>query len=48
MKLRYRFFVSIVVAMMALPVLAGEQSLPYPRDPQTGRAIGAKRCPPQN
>jgi rhodanese-related sulfurtransferase len=28
--------------MMALPVLAAEPSLPYPRDAQTGRAIGAK------
>jgi Rhodanese-like domain len=45
MRLRYRSFVSIVVALMALPVLAGEQSLPYPRYPQTGRAIGAKEMP---
>jgi hypothetical protein len=31
MRLRYHSLVSIVVAMMALPVLAAEQSLPYPR-----------------
>jgi hypothetical protein len=30
MRLRYRSFVSIVVAMMALPVLAAEPSLPHP------------------
>ena len=30
MRLRYRSFVSIVVTMMALPVLAAEPSLPYP------------------
>jgi rhodanese-like protein len=45
MRLRYHSFVSIVVALIALPVLAGEQSLPYPRDPQTGRAIGAQEMP---
>jgi hypothetical protein len=40
-RLRYHALVAIIVALMALPVLAGEQSLPYPRDPQTGRAMGA-------
>jgi 3-mercaptopyruvate sulfurtransferase SseA len=47
MRLRYRSFVSIVVAMIALPVLAAEQSLPYPTDAQTGRAIGAKEMAAQ-
>ena len=45
MRLRSRCFVSIVVALMALPVLAGEPALPYPRDPQTGRAMGANEMP---
>jgi hypothetical protein len=45
MRLRSRAFVSMVVAMMALPVLAAERSLPYPRDPQTGRAMGATEMP---
>jgi 3-mercaptopyruvate sulfurtransferase SseA len=47
MRLRYRSFVSIVVAMIALPVLAAEQSLPYPTDAQIGRAIGAKEMAAQ-
>jgi 3-mercaptopyruvate sulfurtransferase SseA len=47
MRLRYRSFVSIVVAMIALPVLAAEQSLPYPTDAQTGRASGAKEMAAQ-
>jgi hypothetical protein len=42
MRLRDHALVSIVVALTALPMLAGEPSLPYPRDPQTGRAVGAK------
>jgi hypothetical protein len=45
MRLRSRSFVSIVVALMALPVLAGEPSRPYPRAPQTGRAMGANEMP---
>jgi adenylyltransferase/sulfurtransferase len=28
--------------MIALSVFAAERSLPYPRDPQTGKAMGAK------
>jgi rhodanese-like protein len=45
MKLRSHVFVSIVIATIALPVLAAERSLPYPRDPQTGRAMGAQEMP---
>jgi 3-mercaptopyruvate sulfurtransferase SseA len=42
MRLGYHALVSIIVTLVALPVLAGERSPPYPRDPQTGRAMGAK------
>jgi 3-mercaptopyruvate sulfurtransferase SseA len=42
MRLGHYALVSIMVPLMAVPVLAGEPSLPYPTDPQTGRAIGAK------
>jgi hypothetical protein len=34
-----------VIAMMALAVFAGELSLPYPADPETRKAIGAKEMP---
>jgi hypothetical protein len=44
MKLRY-FWCVPAIAMIALSVFAAEQSLPYPRDPQTGRAIGAQEMP---
>jgi rhodanese-related sulfurtransferase len=33
---------SIVIALCALPIWAAGQSLPYPTDPQTRRAVGAK------
>jgi hypothetical protein len=45
--MRHRSIVSIVVAMIALPALAAEQSLPYPTDAQTGRAIGANEIAAQ-
>jgi hypothetical protein len=31
-----------MIAMIALSVFAGERSLPYPADPETRKAIGAK------
>jgi hypothetical protein len=31
-----------MIAMIALSVFAGEPSLPYPADPETKKAIGAK------
>jgi Rhodanese-like domain len=31
-----------MIAMIALSVFAGEPSLPYPADPETRKAIGAK------
>jgi rhodanese-like protein len=31
-----------MIAIIALSVLAGEPSLPYPADPETRKAIGAK------
>jgi hypothetical protein len=36
-----------IVATCALPVLATGQSLPYPKDPQTGWAVGANKLPAQ-
>ena len=41
MKLRYLWFVPMI-AMIALSVFAAEQSLPYPADPETKKATGAK------
>jgi 3-mercaptopyruvate sulfurtransferase SseA len=32
---------SLIIALGALPVWAAGQSLPYPTDPQTRRAVGA-------
>ena len=37
----------IAVVMIGAPVLGAGQSLPYPTDPQTGRAIGAKEIAAQ-
>ena len=42
MRMRHRVILSTVVAMIALPVLAADQPLPFPTDAQTGRAVGAK------
>ena len=42
MKMRHGVILSTVIALIALPVLAAGQSLPYPTDAQTGRAVGAK------
>jgi hypothetical protein len=39
--MRHAVILSTVIALIALPVLAAGQSLPYPTDAQTGRA-GAK------
>jgi hypothetical protein len=41
MKLRYLWCMPMI-AIIALSVLAGEPSLPYPADPETKKAIGAK------
>src|SRR5687767_14342023 len=41
MKWRY-FWCVPMIAMTALSVLAAEPSLPYPADPETKKAIGAK------
>jgi hypothetical protein len=41
MKLRYPWFVPMI-PLIALSVFAGEPSLPYPADPETKKAIGAK------
>jgi hypothetical protein len=41
MKLSYLWCVPMI-AMIALSVFAGEPSLPYPADPETKKAIGAK------
>ena len=43
MQLRDGLFVSIIVALLALPVLAADPLRPYATDAQTGRAIGAKQ-----
>ena len=43
MRMRHHVILSTVIALIALPVLAASQSLPYPTDAQTGRAVGAKR-----
>jgi hypothetical protein len=41
--MRPRYFWCVpAIAMIALSVFAAERSLPYPRDPQTGKAMGAK------
>ena len=37
----------VAVVMIGAPVLGAGQSLPYPTDPQTGRAIGAKEIAAQ-
>jgi hypothetical protein len=42
MRVSRRMILSTVIAMIALPVLAAGQSLPYPTEAQTGRAVGAK------
>jgi hypothetical protein len=47
MRMRHRSIVSIVVALIVLPVLAAGQSPPYPTDAQTGRAIGANEISAQ-
>jgi rhodanese-related sulfurtransferase len=47
MKLRDGSFVSIIVALLTLPVLAADPSRPYPTDAQTGRAIGANQMAAQ-
>jgi Rhodanese-like domain len=44
MKLQYFWYVP-AIAMITLSVFVAERSLPYPRDPQTGRAIGANEMP---
>jgi hypothetical protein len=41
MKLRHLWCVPII-ALIALSVFAGEPSLPYPADPETKKAMGAK------
>ena len=45
MRMRHRVILSTVITMIALPVLAAGQSLPYPTDAQTGRAVGANDPP---
>jgi hypothetical protein len=40
--MRHGVILSTIIAMIALPVLAAGQSLPYPTDAQTGKAVGAK------
>jgi 3-mercaptopyruvate sulfurtransferase SseA len=47
MKMRHRMILSIVIALGALPVVAAGQSLPYPTDPQTRRAVGANELAAQ-
>ena len=42
MRMRHRVILSTVIAVIALPLLAASQSMPYPTDAQTGRAVGAK------
>jgi 3-mercaptopyruvate sulfurtransferase SseA len=41
MRLRYLWCVPMI-AVIAFSVFAGEPSLPYPADPETRKAIGAK------
>jgi 3-mercaptopyruvate sulfurtransferase SseA len=41
MRLRYLWCVPMI-AVIALSVFAGEPSLPYPADPETRKAVGAK------
>ena len=38
----------VAAVLIGLPVLAAGQSLPYPTDPQTGRAIGANEVAAQD
>ena len=45
MRMRHHVILSTVITMIALPVLAAGQSLPYPTDAQTGRAVGANESP---
>jgi hypothetical protein len=40
--MRQRVILSTVIALIGLPALTAGQSLPYPTDAQTGRAVGAK------
>jgi len=44
MKPGYLWFVPMI-ALIALSAFAAEQSLPYPADPKTKKAIGAKEMP---
>ena len=47
MRMSHHVIWSTVIVMFALPVLATGQSLPYPKDPQTGWAVGANKLPAQ-
>ena len=47
MSMRHRVILSTIIAVIALPVLAAGQSLPYPTDAQTGWAVGANKLPAQ-
>ena len=44
MKRGYLWFVPMIT-LIALSAFAAEQSLPYPADPKTNKAIGAKEMP---
>jgi hypothetical protein len=47
MRRRHRVILSTVIAVIALPLLAAGQSMPYPTDAQTGRAVGANELAAQ-
>jgi hypothetical protein len=42
MRMRHGVILLTVIALIGLPVLTAGQSLSYPMDAQTGRAVGAK------
>ena len=47
MRSRLRRSLSVAVAMIVLPALAAGQTLPYPTDPRTNRAVGANEISAQ-